>query len=288
MSLKYDFTFAEIAIQLLESGNSDYIKAISETDAAKHIVNHATYFSGYTGSAFELMSELLTTIEKESLHMIVRNIAFVREYIENKAVSVAMQFLPMETAFFGSIFFTCGYDIGVAFGENCSLNIAHPKFLSDMRELMYYAIHEIHHVGFIKCKGGAIPSLSISTRGEMADLIAYLTHMEGMATYAPYALREQNNALNNDNDYVILQNSSQLIEHMREYLDIFGHFDNARDKILSEEDWQKLGVLSDVKRLWYIIGAHMARTIDKRFGREHLLSLLYEPSKAFIAQATAE
>jgi len=288
MSLIYDFTFAELAIKFLESDNAEYIHAIAKTDATAHIMNHAARFSGWSGSPLELVTELLISIRKESLPNIVRNLAFAHEHVKNNAENIALQFLPKGTEFLGTMFFTCGYDIGVAYVENCSLNLAHPKFLADACELKYYAVHELHHVGFVTCKGGAMPSLAVSTRGEMAELIAYLTHLEGMGTFAPLALRERDGALNRDNDYVALQDNAQLDELVREYFDIYWHFKNNPDEILTDEDWQKLGLLSDGKRLWYIVGAHMARVIDECFGRERLLSLLSEPSVNFIMQIADE
>jgi len=53
--------------------------------------------------------------------------------------------------------------------------------------------------------------------------------------------------------------------------------------MLREEDWNKIGIFSDIKRLWYVVGAHMAKTIDQHLGRERLTSLISQPSENFIA-----
>ena len=284
MPFSCDFTFAELAIKFLETDDTDYLHAIVKTDATTHITNHAARFGGWNGSPLELIAQLLKSIGKESLPYIVRNLAFAHEHIMGKADVVALQLLPKDAEFSGKIFFTCGYDIGVAYGENCSLNLAHPKFLADKHELIYYAIHELHHVGFIACKNGVMASLDVSTRKEMARLIEYLTHMEGMGTYAPFALRKQENALNGDSDYVTLQNSAWLNELNREYFEIYRYFKDNPDEVLIDDDWRKLEILSDGKRLWYIVGAHIARTIDEHFGRVHLLNLLFKSSDNFVEQ----
>jgi len=282
MALIFDFTFAETAIRFLETDDTKYLHTLAETEAAAHIINHATHFGGWRGSTLTFITELLLSTEKESLPLVKRNLAFARENITRQIEEITLQYLPKDTRFDGKIFFTCGYDIGVAYGENCSLNLAHPKFLTDASELKYYAIHELHHVGFIKSKGGVMPSLSIETYKEMANLIAYLTHLEGMGTYAPLALRTQEDALNKDNDYIMLQNRVQLDELAAEYFEIYHHFKNNPHEKLKDKDWEKLGILSDGKRLFYIVGAHIARTIDEHFGRTQLLNLMPKPSTDFI------
>ena len=103
-----------------------------------------------------------------------------------------------------------------------------------------------------------------------------------MGTYAPFNIREQENALNTDNDYIALKNSSRIKELEKEYFEIYHHFIDNPNEILAESDWQKISILSDEKRLWYIVGAYMAKTIDKKLGREKLTNLLYEAPKNFI------
>jgi len=292
MSLKYDFTFAENAIKYLESGNSEYLTKIANSEAAQHILGHARRFNYNVpkGSALELVTHLLTPLDKhkEKLPQVVRNLDYAKNHIANTgiAAATALQYLPTGFAFTGSIFFTFGYDIGVAFGHNCSLNLAHNIFAANMHELKYYAIHEIHHAGFITLKDGYMPSQAAPTRGEMANIISYLTHLEGTGTYAPLAIRQQENALNADGDYMgdyaALQDTSHMRSLVKEYFEIYNYFHDNPSEPLVEADGDKINILSDEKRLWYIVGAHMARTIDAQLGRDKLTSLIREPSENFV------
>jgi len=289
MSLNYDFTFVDFAIKFLETGDAEYLGKISESKAAGHIFSHAQRFnpSMLLDSPMELATNLLTPVDKhrEKLPQVIRNIDYAKKHIASTGIAekIALQCLPKGFAFSGSIFFTFGYDIGVAYGENCSLNLAHPIFSENMDEMKYYAIHELHHAGFIAVKNGYMPSFEISTRREMAYIIEYLTHLEGMGTYAPFGIREHENALNSDGDYIALQNLSQLDGLTDEYFEIYKYFADNPSEALIEADWQKVEILSDAKRLWYIVGAHMAKTIDQRLGREKLTDLICEPSINFIA-----
>jgi len=113
----------------------------------------------------------------------------------------------------------------------------------------------------------------------IGNLIKYLTHLEGMAAYAPLEIRQKENAMDVDRDTIDLQNSELMAELEREFFEIYFHFKNNPDEILTDEDWAKFGVVS---QLWYRVGAYMAKTIDIKLGREKLVNLISEPSVGFI------
>jgi hypothetical protein len=127
-----------------------------------------------------------------------------------------------------------------------------------------------------------MPSLKINTHGEMAKLIAYFTHLEGMAVYAAYDERLKNNALNSDSDYFALLDTALMKKYTNRYFEIYNHFLNNSSDSLKDKDWLMLGELSSDNRLWYRVGSKMAETIDKNLGRGKLTSLISEPSEIFI------
>ena len=55
-----------------------------------------------------------------------------------------------------------------------------------------------------------------------------------------------------------------------------------KDELLTEDDWKKISILADKKRLWYRVGAEMAEKIDKDLGRKKLTRLIPEPAENFI------
>jgi len=287
-NLVYDFTFANLVVAYLETNDYEYLHKIAELDAANHILNHAKHFKYNVPqeSKLELVAYLLSPIDKnkEKLPEFKKNLEFAIKNIAKNdfAQTIALQFLPEKFCFSSSMFFTFGYDIGVVYGNNCSLNLAHPLFVENISELKYYAVHELHHAGFIMMKDNKIPSLNITSFKEMTQLIEYLTHLEGMGTYAPLDIRIKENATNLDRDYIALLNMELMESYKSEYFDIYYFFKNSPKKILGNEDWSKINILSDVKRLWYTVRAIMAKTIDEEFGRNKLVSLISEPSSNFI------
>ncbi|MCL2683352.1 MAG: hypothetical protein FWE63_07740 [Bacteroidales bacterium] len=283
----YDFSFAELALDYLNTKDPVYLQKIAELKATEHLFNHSKHFGNNVpnDSKIELVTYLLSSMNNpETLDHFKRNLNYAKKNIAETDVAqqVALQYLPKDFSFSSSLFFTFGYDLGVAYGKNASLNLAHPYFLKNMNELKYYAIHELHHAGFVMLKNNIMPSLDIANYREMAQLIEYLTHLEGMATYASLEIRKQENAMNVDDDYVALQDSMRMKEYTKEFFDIYFHFKNNPDSVLTEEDWYKIYILSDGKRLWYIVGASIAQTIDQKLGREKLTDLIPEPSENFI------
>ena len=94
-------------------------------------------------------------------------------------------------------------------------------------------------------------------------------------------MREEEGATGSD--YVSLLSPCIVKEMEKEYFSIYRHFKDSPDVPLSQEDFKKISVLSDEKRLWYIVGGHMAKTIDQIYGREKLTALIGEPSENFIS-----
>ena len=193
-----------------------------------------------------------------------------------------LKYLPDYFEYSAVLFFTFGYDLGVVFGNNASVNLAHPHYFNNQDEIKYYSIHELHHAGFVALKQNRMPSLDIMKYEEMAALIEYYTHLEGMGTYASLALRRQENAMDTDEDYIVLENAALMKEYEKEYFKIYSHFKDDPKREINDKDWEMISVLSDDKRLWYRVGAHIARTIDSKLGRKELVELISGPSEHFL------
>jgi len=285
----YDFTFAEQALRYLESGDNGIIREISETDAARHIFAHSQAYRTdlKLSTPYALVEYLLKKAaeKKNTAEILKKNIAYAKAEIagKNYPEKICLQYLPRDFEYKGSLYFTCGYDIGVTFGGNASLNLAHGNFENDQNELKYYSVHELHHAGFTAIKK-EMPTLNITSYAGMARIIEYFTHLEGMGVYAPLEERRKDNALNNDRDYTALIDKKLMKEYETQYFAIYSKFKNLPDKELAADDWNCLSEMSDGKRLWYTVGAMMAEKIDRTSGREHLVSLIAQPSENFIKE----
>ena len=280
--LNYDFSFAELAIKYLETGSPEYLHEISNLDAADHIYNHALLSRRIepTSSKLELITNLLSPLDKqrELLPIFKERLNFAKEDLAKSGIveKITLQFLPADFNFSGSLFFTFGYS-NAAKGKNCNVNLADTMNIKNVNSMVYVAAHELHHNGFIAIKNDDnMFSLDITTYKEMLHLIENGTHSEGMAVYTQFSTMEQETPFNSDMPFPNIQ------EFEEKYFDIYYHFKNSPDILLTQEDWNKFYNLSN-GGLWYIIGAYMTKTIDQNLGREKLVSLISEPSGNFIA-----
>ena len=79
-----------------------------------------------------------------------------------------------------------------------------------------------------------------------------------------------------------LQDTTLMAEYEEEYFEIYNHFKENPEKPIGDEDWRLISILSDKKRLWYRVGAHMAQKIDEELGRNALVNLIPKPAENFI------
>ena len=196
-------------------------------------------------------------------------------------VGDSLRYLPDDFRFHSTLFLTFGYDIGVAFGSTASLNCAHPHFKEHPHELIYYAIHELHHVGFMAYQPP--PKLSdLKTCGDLLRLVEYSTQLEGMAVWSVYQRRREEHALWDDADYVALQDEqTMLLDEARYFKDL--HYLERRSKEATDNDaWSVIDRMSSRDRLWYRVGARMAQTIEQASGRSALVGLIKNGPAAFI------
>jgi hypothetical protein len=181
----------------------------------------------------------------------------------------------------GTLFLTFGYDIGVAFGPTASLNCAHPHFGEHPRELLYYAIHELHHVGFMAYQPP--PRLSdLKTCGDLLRLVEYSTQMEGMAVLAAYERRRQEHALADDADYVALQDEPGMRLAEAAYFADVAYLKKRATEPADKAAWAVIDRMSGGARLWYRVGARMAQRIEAASGRAALIALIKDGPASFL------
>ena len=282
-----DTTFAWLALDFLETEDRELLQSISETDAAMHLAAHAqrVSLSGNAPYPFELVEQILTSPSMSKIN--IKEIRVRLSAIENDRTSQlrcwneAAAFLPDGALSGVVLYLTVGYDIGVALKGHASINLVHPHFLKNqLEELWFYGVHEIHHAGFQKYN--PLPAL-VDTRtiSDLAYLIKYLTHMEGLAVHAARRWRTEAGALESDSDYEALLNSERTDTYKREFFSIYNRLIHEADRPIEMKDLEILGRMSTGDRLWYRVGAAMADLIEKTLGRELLIGTVSEGPDVF-------
>jgi putative zinc-dependent peptidase DUF5700 len=285
--LHFDASFAQLALVYLRSSDASILDRLSKSSAAAHLLNHARNFDYDVpkDSPEVLVSHLLVPPGKhlQDIGVCERSVAFFTgPMLDNPHwVGDSLRYLPDDFRFHGALFLTLGYDIGVAFGPTASLNCAHPHFKEHPPELIYYAIHELHHVGFMAYQPP--PKLSeLKTCGDLLRLVQYSTQLEGMALLAAYQRRTEEHALPDDGDYVALQDESRMRQDETRYFEHLHYLEHRSIEAADTAAWAVIERMSSGERLWYRVGARMAQKIELTSGRPALVALIKNGPGAFL------
>jgi len=278
--------FVELALVYLETGDRGLLQAIAATRAARHLATHAARVSlaGEKSSPRDLVERILTApaiaaVQPADIRARLR-LMEIDEEARRRCWAEAAASLPRGALSGVTLFLTVGYDIGVAVGGNASLNLAHPRFAATSAELWFYAVHELHHAGFQRFHD--LPRLAdIRTTHQLAEVIRYLTTMEGMAVYAAKHWREEADALAVDPDYVALLDPVRMAGYEAELFAAYRALAEGPPRPLVPADWNILERMSTGDRLWYRVGARMAERIDRERGRDVLRVLVVRGPAAF-------
>ena len=187
----------------------------------------------------------------------------------------ARDYLPDNAKQCGKIFIVAGYDIGAAAPPDIILNVAHPHFVAQPKELGFYATHEAHHVGFMSLRGPpALTNLNEPSR--LISIIEYMTQLEGLGVHAAYNLRKTRDALGDDPDYAVYEKpavATSVISEYKHWLNRLASTDTLSDEMVGNA----LNALSSGDRLWYRFGALVAWKLEKDQGRTALITSINQP-----------
>jgi hypothetical protein len=277
--LGFDASFARQAIDYLRTHDPTLAARLAESPAITHILNHARNFDYDVpkDSRTALVRRLLgpQSAEGERSAFCQRCLAYFSGPLlaDPHWVDDALRYLPAGFRFHGTLFLTFGYDIGVALAPNASLNCTNPHFANNQRELRYYAIHELHHVGYMSYQNP--PRLAdVKSCADLLRLVEYSTQMEGMAVLAAYQRRREEHALADDPDYVTLEDAERIKADLASYFKDFDYLKSRDAQSADADAWAVIERMSSGERLWYRVGAHMAQRIEASKGRAALVALV--------------
>jgi Putative zinc dependent peptidase (DUF5700) len=286
--LTFDASFASQAVEYLRTHDPALEARLVESPALTHILAHARNFDYDVpkDSRTALVASLLGPRNTQGQRSVVcrQCLAFFSGVMlaDPSWVNDALRYLPADFRFRGTLFLTFGYDIGVAFSPNASLNCTHPHFERHPRELLYYAIHELHHVGFMSYHPP--PRLAdLKTCTDLLRLVEYSTQMEGMAVLAAYPRRRDEGALADDPDYVALEDANRMQADVASYLGESAYLKGRGTQPADAAAWAVIERMSSGERLWYRVGATMAQRIEAAYGRAALVALVISGPARFLA-----
>ncbi len=264
----------EVALEYLTSPTESLLSELASCTAAKKTYAHALRFGNTEASLLDFWLTILTEATRHQPDY-EKHIQCNLRYLQSNrgsllnAIQELKKYLPSDYSLQTHLNLILGYDVGIVSQGEAMLNIAHPHFSSDRRELVYMAMHELHHVGYTDYH--PIYSLAdLQTVADLRDAMRYSTHLEGLAVYAPMDRRISENGLGHE-DYHLLLDSDRRQARVTEYFKILEGLDEVGSRELTDLDFEVMEKMSSTgNRLWYVAGAHMSETIDENLGREML------------------
>ncbi|HYU82429.1 MAG TPA: hypothetical protein VFA31_06800 [Candidatus Polarisedimenticolia bacterium] len=272
--LTFDARFARGALEYLATPDGAAPERLAGLPAVRHLLDHAERFDQPVprSAGSELVRHLLAR-SAGSRDAIARSLDFFGGTLleDPRWVGDALRYLPSDFRFRGSLFLVAGYDIGVALAPHASLNAGHPHFAGDPRELLYYAIHELHHVGFMTYSPP--PRIAdLRTCADLVGLVDYSTALEGTAVLAALDRRSTENALDRDEDYLALGDERRMRDHEERYDEERDYLRRRGTDPVDDEALAVIERMSGGDRLWYRVGARMAMRIEQAEGRAALVA----------------
>ena len=284
--VKIDYSFTNLILRYFSNPSEEMLNQISNHIAAKKILSNAQISDSELNNIKEFWKTILDRERKKGedyLDRIRSCIAYMEDNTESllEYVKELYSYLPSDFVFDCTLYLEVGYDIGIVSDGDAFLNVGHKIFHQNKRELIYFALHELHHVGYTHYNELTINFSDIHTTAELVELIEKLTHLEGTATYAVKEIRDRENQLSYF-DYKVLKNEDKRKETVKEYFSLYDSFRYTKRIPIEERDFETLEVMSGKnKRLWYITGGYMSEEIDKNLGREELNQTILEGPESF-------
>ncbi len=278
--LRFDASFAQDALAYLRTHDPAALDRLGAAPAAAHLLAHARNFDYDVPK--DSPQALVASLLNKDPGGCAQSVAFFTGPMmqDRRWVADALGYLPADFRLHGTLFLTYGYDIGVAFAPDASLTCAHRHFAREPRELLYYAIHELHQVGFMTYR----PPLRFSELKTCADLlraVEYHTQLEGMAVQAAYDRRRREQALDADPDYVALQDEPRMRQAEAQYFAELKYLKRRGNEAADAKAWTVIQRMSGGERRWYRVGARMAQRIESAKGRAALVGLIREGPHEF-------
>ncbi|MFW9977998.1 MAG: DUF5700 domain-containing putative Zn-dependent protease [Candidatus Thorarchaeota archaeon] len=274
LSVKIDTSFVIPLLKYLGGSKETDIYSITDHPAARQVYSHALRFNNTKkGTVQEFWKDITKDLSKD-YKVLVSRVKSALTYLYNETQSFDLMikdlwnYIPNGTKLRCELYAMLGYDIGIVSEGHALINLAHPLFEKDPREILYLSMHELHHVVYTSFN--PIYDLkNIFTIENLVEMIKYSTHLEGLAVYAALEARKRTKSFSHP-DYQVLQDTGKRNSLVTEFFNILTKLEFDKIRSVHENDWNTIELMSGKKRLWYIAGAHMAEVIDKKLGRDAL------------------
>lgn len=224
-----------------------------------------------------------TSLIRNDLLKLMQNVQELERRNHDTISKHILSYLPYKRGYNANIYFVA-LSSPNAFSDknNLVIEICNPNHKKNAGWILNLLIHEVFHVGFNQYK----PDIRLLTDSTPTNKNMFIKNMyvdiqnEGMATYVGYKALELIPSTNKNNDYLLFENDSSIIEAISQVNALIERSKYESIDSLNKVAWD-IGVS---QRAYYLTGAYMSKIIEERLGREHLANLILKDSKVFFME----
>lgn len=211
-------------------------------------------------------------------HKLMTEVTEKHQIFLTQAIPHLREYLPIGTPIRGEVLFAVFITpYAFSWGDgSIVINVTAAFWKWDSRKVLNLLVHELYHNGFGIHNSGSSPE-EARTASDLVRNILWQTQNEGMATYVAYQARAADLEVE---DYRLLDTPTEVatrFEMLREFLSNGASADESKLKELKARLWE----VGTEKRCFYVVGAHMAKSIEDSLGREALIKTIKNGPRSF-------
>jgi hypothetical protein len=145
-------------------------------------------------------------------------------------------------------------------------NVAATYWCGNADNILNSLVHEIFHVGYSHCRDDRTEETP--HKGVLYDMLDNL-QSEGVCTYVAYEVLPIFPAPD-EKDYELLEDASEVRRLLGDLNSVLTKAGRLPDEEAQKLAWEKCVI----GRAYYVVGAHMCRTIEEHMGRDALIETL--------------
>ncbi|HSL93953.1 MAG TPA: DUF5700 domain-containing putative Zn-dependent protease [Bacillota bacterium] len=283
--MKFDFSAVEVFQAYLQGSSS--AEEVLAHPAYRAVCEHASHFGGVTISPRNIEQGLqglpspfygLSSV-RENLPDICRLKTFLGAVAAAWAATAAEELrslLPGADTDSIVVYPIIGYDAGIGLSGNVCMSLNYKPYHETPDEFLSTMIHEGFHVLYERMHGRARIH-GLTSRRQWREVCLSMLQNEGLAVYAPYAMRQRlgygvrrNNPMQLDYAYLTGDlDIDPLTKKLCLALDLLDREDVS--------DNERLEAIFGPERLTYRVGSVLARRIDEGMGSGELAQAITIP-----------
>ena len=148
-SVKVDLSFIEQSLEYIDSPSSATLEEALGHPAAKGVHLHALRFGNTEKDLAGFWEERLRGFDPDAVERTRSNVGYMLDNAGEftLAFDELTGYFPKDLELRCRLYGVVGYDIGIVSDGDAYLNLGHSVY-DDQRELVYFAMHELHHVAY--------------------------------------------------------------------------------------------------------------------------------------------